>query len=205
MKEVSFKNQIESKQAKSRYSALILAAGNSGRMGTDKALLVARGSTTFSEFLVDRFLASGAEQVILVLNQRLVQSGSLPGRAEIIINRELDKGRSHSILLGLEKVPKGYACFIQNVDNPYTDAGLIRRMLSVLQPNSYVVPVNADKGGHPVLLSPHIIEHMLTGSEWSDFRKVLSAFPKIQLPWEDDRIHCNINTPEDYCRWLSMK
>lgn len=205
MKEVNANNENESTKDEGHFSALILAAGNSGRMGTDKALLIFEKNKTFCEYLVEQFIAVKADPVILVVNENIISSCQNFENSTLVLNREVSKGRSHSIRLGLEKVPYGSACFIQNVDNPYANAALYNGMLSVLQPNQYVVPIHRNKGGHPVLLSHQIIDFINALGAWNDFRAVLGNFSKVELPWKDERILLNINTLEEYDKLLNMK
>jgi molybdenum cofactor cytidylyltransferase len=188
-----------------RFSALILAAGASGRMGSDKASLPFNGRLSFSKYLVNSYIAAVADPVILVVNENYVHSGPPPKNVKIVVNKELDKGKSHSIQLGINKIPPGNACFIHNVDNPYLEVDLLRTMISNLQPGSYNVPVNRNKGGHPVLLGPEIVEYISSLTEWNDFRKVLGKFQKVEVPWEDDKILLNINNPEEYRRFMMKK
>ena len=198
MKAVNSAFTLENSDPGIRFSALILAAGASARMGADKALLPFDNVLTFSNYLVNSYIEALARPVILVVNESYINSDPLPGMAKVVINREVELGRSHSIRLGIINVPGGNACFIQNVDNPYIDQELLKLMLSRLQPDSFVVPVVTGRGGHPVLLGPQIVDYLKSFAEWCDFRSVLNDFVRIAVPWNNERILWNINTPEDY-------
>jgi molybdenum cofactor cytidylyltransferase len=187
------------------FSALILAAGTSGRMGADKASLSYDDRKSFINHLEDSYLEANANPVILVVNPRFAQEGEKNSFTSIVVNCEPEKGRSHSICLGMMKVPPGNACFIQNVDNPIGDSKLLMSMLNLLRKDSYVVPVCNGKGGHPILIAPMIVEHINRLDKMDDLRAILASFARINCPWPDDKILLNINTPQDYERFLKLK
>jgi molybdenum cofactor cytidylyltransferase len=205
MKAVNTKSVIELHRTGTPYSALILAAGSSGRMGTDKAMLLYDRDVTFSNHLVDRYCEAKADQVLLVVNDKFIQNSEYPSNVRVIINKNVELGRSHSMSMGIEKVIPGNACFIQNIDNPYLDNVLLGKMLEMLQEESYVVPMCGERGGHPILLSPQISDYIRQINVWNDFREILNHFNRIQFSWEDDRILLNINTPEEYDLFVKSK
>jgi molybdenum cofactor cytidylyltransferase len=205
MKAVNCKSTIELARAGTPFSVLILAAGSSGRMGSDKAMLRYDRNASFSKHLVDRYSETNADEVLLVVNEKFNQLFGFPSNVRIITNRDVEFGRSHSIRLGVEKVQTGNACFVQNVDNPYFEIDLLQNLLDRLETGSYVVPVFGERGGHPILLGPQIIDYMRTIDYRYDFREILSGFKKIRLSWEDDGILLNINTPEEYDMYMQSK
>jgi molybdenum cofactor cytidylyltransferase len=198
MKAVSSNSSNTKYPPVTRFSAIILAAGNSGRMGSDKALLAFDNNTSFIEHLVNSYFEHGADPVVIVMNENFIQSGTFNKKPLFVLNSNVEKGRSHSIKLGLSELPQSSACFLQNVDNPYADIELLSTMLFKLEPGSFIVPVIGDRGGHPVLISTEIIDYVTSLNNWNDFRVVLRRFQRIQVPWKDHKILLNINTPEEY-------
>lgn len=186
------------------FSALILAAGTSGRMGADKAGLSYDDRKTFIKHLEDSYLEANAKPVVLVVNTRFAKKGEENPFTSIIVNCEPEKGRSHSIRLGLANVPAGNACFIQNVDNPIIDSKLLKSMLNMIGKDSYVVPVYGKKGGHPILIAPQIIEHINSLDTMDDLRTTLASYRRIDYSWPDEKILLNINTPEDYAQFVKL-
>lgn len=186
------------------FSALILAAGTSGRMGADKAGLSYDDRKSFIKHLEDSYLVANANPVILVVNDRFSLKHEENPLTSIVVNCEPEKGRSHSISLGMVKVPPGNACFIQNVDNPVVDIRLVKSMLKLLRKDTYVVPVCGEKGGHPILLSPQIVESINGMEKMEDLRFILTSYERINCTWPDERILLNINTPEDYAHFINL-
>jgi molybdenum cofactor cytidylyltransferase len=116
----------------------------------------------------------------------------------LVVNHQVERGRSWSIKLGIDCVPAGHGCFIQNIDNPSAEPALLKSLHSVIKSDGYVVPVYNGKGGHPVLLGRFVVDHIRTLKDEFDFRDVLKQFTRIEIPWNGDGILWNINTPADY-------
>ncbi len=186
----------------SPLAAIIPAAGNSGRMGTSKALLAMGHGMTFARHLVDFFRLYGCNPVALVVNDLFDSISFHSKNLKIVLNQNPEKGRSWSIHLGLKQVPEGYACFIQNIDNPFLDNDLLDKMLEHLPADGYAVPVFRQHGGHPVLIGSKVADFFRNHPDDSDFRKGLLQFTRVEVPFPDERILWNINTPDDYQQFL---
>jgi molybdenum cofactor cytidylyltransferase len=183
-------------------SVVIPAAGNSGRMGFNKALLELPGGINFANHMLNSYRTYGAESIILVINDNLDISKLQAGPWIIVVNKHVDRGRSYSVKLGIDRVPGGQGCFIQNIDNPFADKALLETMHSALRTDGYVVPVYDGKGGHPVLLGSRVVDHIHALNEGVDFRDVLKRFTRIEVPYNGEGILWNINTPGDYDRFM---
>lgn len=183
-------------------SAILPAAGSSGRMGREKAILPTGHGKLFAEHLVNGFATFGCRPVVLVVNENFDHTAiSLPGLVTVV-NHNPGKGRSWSILLGLKQVPGGHASFILNVDNPFLEPALLDKLSAHVSPDSYVVPVYNGRGGHPVLLGDKVVDLFRGMQDLSDFRRELLRFTRIEVSYPDKRILWNINTPEDYDAYI---
>ncbi len=183
------------------FSVIIPAAGNSERMGSDKALLQHTNGTTFAENLLVNYTEAGADTVVIVVNKSfdLLQ---IKSRSSVcVVNDHVEYGRSYSIKLGIQHIPAGNACFIQNIDNPCIDQNLLWALLYAVKDDAYVIPVSKGRGGHPVLLGKGIVRTMINKDPFVDFREVLKKFHRIEILWEDPGILLNINTSEDYLKF----
>ncbi len=183
-------------------SALIPAAGNSGRMGTSKALLTFQNGTTFTDHLCHFFADYGCSPVILVVNPEFSANQPLPDQALQVINRQVHLGRFHSIILGIQHVPADAACVIQNVDNPFLENDLLTLFVNAVEPVSYVVPVHNGKAGHPILLGSNIVRTIRGHQGDADFREILRHYTRTEVPYPGDQILWNINTPAEYNEFL---
>lgn len=185
-----------------RISAVIPAAGSSGRMGRDKAMLPIASGLTFAGHLVNCFGLFGCKPVVLIVNERFDSDKFHAENLMTVVNHHLEKGRSWSVHLGLKQVPEGFPCFIQNVDNPFLEPGLLDLLISSLTPDGYVVPVYQGRGGHPLLLGNEVVNFFRQQQDGCDFRQELQRFTRIEVPCPDGAILWNINTPGDYKEFI---
>jgi CTP:molybdopterin cytidylyltransferase MocA len=142
---------------------------------------------------------------VLVVNE---QFDFTPVREEnmvTVVNRHTELGRSWSIYLALEKVPAGSACFLQNIDNPFIEPGLLDALLEAMTPGGYVIPLCNGRGGHPILLGNKVVDYLRQQRGLTDLRQALKQFNKVEVPYNDERILWNINTPDDYNEFLCWK
>jgi molybdenum cofactor cytidylyltransferase len=185
-------------------SAIIPAAGISGRMGNYKALLEYSPGLSFTNHLVACYCNYGCYPVVLVINEQFNSTPVLAQNLVMVVNHHTEKGRSWSIRLGLNHVPEESACFIQNVDNPFLDPGLLNKLMEAIIPDGYAVPVCQGLGGHPILLGKNVVEYFRRQRDIADLRRIPSRFNRIEVPYPDNRIRWNINTPDDYKEFLEQ-
>jgi molybdenum cofactor cytidylyltransferase len=174
-------------------------------MGTDKALLDYGNGFSFAEHLIKSYSGYGAQPVVMVVNTMLDLSGFDTSQFDAVLNEHTDWGRSYSIVLGAGRVPKENSCFLHNIDNPFSGNELLNLLLEGNKSDSYVVPVFQGRGGHPVLLGNRIVEYLQNLDEVPDFREVLKQFNRIEVPFGDERILWNINTPAEYERFIKTE
>jgi len=184
---------------------IILAAGNSTRFGMPKPFLKTISGLTFLEGLVNIYLEFGCRNIIPVLNQNHLEAFSntfpklLRSKLKIVYNNKTELGRFYSLKLGADEASNCDYCFIQNIDNPFTDLSTLQKLYENRKPDAYISPVYSDKGGHPVLI-PQLIFNMIKKETNNNLniKELLKQFNKITVSIENDKILANINTPEDY-------
>jgi molybdenum cofactor cytidylyltransferase len=193
------------------YSALILAAGLSERMGNLKPFLKTRCGKSFLEYLVEGFTNFGIKHSVVVLNQEgaafLFQNyASLQDRITVVINPEPQKGRFSSIKLGLKALGYSNPVFLHNTDTPYLSQEILNQLITGLDGFEIATPVFEAKGGHPVLISPKvarkITEHSATDCNFKEF---LKQFSQNRMEVDDKNVLLNINTPGEYSAYLQGK
>ncbi len=191
----------------------ILAAGNSERMMSPKALLPFWQECTFLEKILAAYAEAGIAHVAIVVRdrwanvfQRLLHHSKcpLPADVRMVVNPRPADGRFSSIRTGLATVEAGAGAFVQNIDNPFTGTDLVRKMMAALEDGKYAVPVVGGKHGHPVLLSAAIVDRIrgIEGNE-ENLKRLLTEYEAVDVPIEDPHVLANINTEDDYSRWFS--
>lgn len=184
------------------FSAVILSSGLSERMGHPKALLRWDDSANFLEHIIREFEQAGCCSIVCLINEitePYFGKIRVPNNVKFLINHHPDKGRFYSIRTGLIELTDSPFCFIHNVDNPFVNIDIIRKLLSKINPDSWCSPVFKGQGGHPVLISKPIIGNILdTENTETRLSDILNQFPKIKVEMDNDFVLRNINTSEDY-------
>jgi CTP:molybdopterin cytidylyltransferase MocA len=194
-----------------KASVIILSAGNSSRFGSDKAFLEFKPGCTFLENIVRTYIESEhISKIVVVVRPDMVPSveGILLNKWDrnnviVVENPHSETGRFGSIRTGLRYCSPEDFCFVQNIDNPFTSADLIHDMMNITPADGFVVPGYGNKDGHPVLLSPTLIEHLITlkGND-PVLRDELLVFKKTRLEWNSKGILANINSRQDYATYF---
>jgi len=184
--------------------ALLLAAGESTRMGSPKPLLDWRGMTLI-EYQIGELLAAGVDQVIAVLGHRAadVRPAAERAGARVTVNAAYREGRAGSIRVGAEAVEPGASSIvILNVDQP-RDRAITRALLEAHAENGGLVTVPAYGGhrGHPAVISGVLLDELRAVDEASEgLRAVMSrhAADRRELALDDPSVLLDLNRPEDY-------
>jgi len=194
-----------------QYSALILAAGRSGRMGKPKHSLRFDEHSTFLEEIVRQYRHFGCKQIVVVINKASEpffhhrRSASLAD-VVFVINYHQEWERFYSVQLGLKEFSGTSPVFVHNVDNPYASQEVLQSLLDKENFGDFVVPYFKGRGGHPVLLNPQVIRAIIKEKDHhSNLKDFLSDFSKGVAPVADDNVLLNINNEEDYLRFRERR
>jgi len=142
-------------------AGLILAAGESRRMGRPKALLEYRGETFLDR--LTRMLGARCSPVIVVLGAASEEIRLRAGAdATIVLNPEYLRGQTSSLQCGLRQVPAGAAGVLFTlVDHPAVERETIDALLDLPGSNLLRVPRYQGRRGHPVWFSQELIAEFL--------------------------------------------
>jgi molybdenum cofactor cytidylyltransferase len=186
-----------------RVDCIIPAAGSSSRMGRAKLLLPFRGGTII-EASVSAAL-SACPRVFLVVGCGAAGLAALfrtEPRVLPIENPDWQSGMFSSLFRGMRKVETG-RFFIALGDMPMIGPEVYIALLQA-PPAEVVAPVFRGTRGHPVLLGQRVKDEALRQDPASgSMRKILAGYPVSEVPWEDDTILSDVDTPEDYARRTS--
>ncbi len=160
--------------------------------------LIPFGGRTMVETAVEAALEA-CGRVILVTGFRGEELAALfPREARVVIARNPDweRGMFSSILAGMERVESD-RFFVGLADMPFVRAEAYCALLSAPEADA-VFPVHGGERGHPVLLSRRIIGAARAADPVSGRMKdVISGYTTLEIPWPDDSILRDIDTPED--------
>lgn len=193
---------------KSKLAVIILAAGKSERMGTFKPLLKWNKDISFLEKIYHTYQQFKNIKIAIVTNNEIIKKINstklfLNNNTQIIINKQLDKGRLFSIQLGLAAFTEVEFCFIQNVDNPFVNGDLLNQLFKHKADSKTTLPSYNGKNGHPVLIPKKIISCIRATTDYNlTLKEFTSKNGFNQIIVDDASILININTPEDYSNFF---
>ncbi len=199
----------------SSFAGVILAAGESSRMGRDKALLPwpppsAGQAPSIDTFLsaAIRSLSAATEFVVVVVgkNEAALAPVIYADGASLVVNPDTSRGQFSSLQVALHEVlNRGRdAAMITLVDRPPVSAATIQMLRDAFEGAGQnvwsVVPEFSGKHGHPYLIGREMMEAFLRVPATSIARDIEHQHQEhIQyLCVDDPLVALNINTPEDY-------
>jgi molybdenum cofactor cytidylyltransferase len=184
-------------------AAILLAAGESTRMGRLKQLLPWDGVPLIA-WQVGQLRLAGAEDVIVVVGHEAEQiSSAVPSDASIVVNEAYKQGRATSLRCGAAATPDdSEAILILSVDQP-RPAWLSRRLIERWRAtHALIVSPKFAKGyGHPILLDGSLLKELRDVSdETLGLRAVIDRHVERaeSLLVTNDALHVDLNTPSDY-------
>jgi molybdenum cofactor cytidylyltransferase len=185
-------------------AAVVLAAGESSRMGRPKLLLPYRGVTVL-ECVLRAVLDSPVDRTVVVLGFGRERIGRLlePLPVEAVMNPDPGRGMLSSILTGLAALPDDPgAVFIVPGDHPDLTPAVFKALLDARAASGkgLIVPTREGRGGHPLLMDLAYRHEAGRLDPAAGLRALLLAHPDdvFRLPVEAGGILTDIDTPADY-------
>lgn len=190
-------------------SGILLAAGESRRMGSPKALLRYQGRT-FIERSCDALLTAGVDEVIVVLGARAEElRRALPTHPALraVVNPRYFQGQLSSLTVGIGALsPQSEAAVVNLVDHPLVTAGTIRALIEAFRAAPMPILIASYRGrrGHPVLFASRVYGELLAAPLDQGAKAVVRKAPHRvrEVPLDDPGILADIDTPEDYERYI---
>ncbi len=185
-------------------NAIVLAAGESRRMGKLKPLLKFNDKT-FLEQIISILKVSDVDRITIVLGAKadmIKNSVDLSG-TNIVINKDYQKGQLSSLIAAIVDTPQETdAILVCLVDNPFITKEVINKIIAKFRQtnNPIVVPVFNRKRGHPTLFSRTLFSELVNAPKDQGARYILhsNAEKVLELETSESTILRGIDTPEDY-------
>jgi molybdenum cofactor cytidylyltransferase len=188
-------------QPEKPLGAVILAAGDSLRMGSPKALLQ-WGGETFLQHWLSILEKAGIQEIRVVIGRDagLIRRAIDLSDRQVVNQRYPEEGMLSSLCLGLGRLPPGLAgCFLCPVDHPAVEAPLLVRMMAALRPSCIVVPESSGRRGHPVLFAAELFDELHAAPLKEGARAVVRADADRIISVEaDSGVLADVDTPDDF-------
>jgi molybdenum cofactor cytidylyltransferase len=187
-------------------AALVLAAGQSARMGGTNKLLAEVDGVPLLLRAVNAALASAASSVTVVLGHEAERAAALLAgrRVNVVRNRDYAQGMSTSLAAGIAALPaEAGAVVVLLADMPRVNAAHVDRLIAAFderQP-SIVVPMHGGRRGNPVLWPRALFAEIRAVSGDMGARELLERHAaRIATVDLDAAIHADIDSPDDLRR-----
>lgn len=190
-------------------AAIVLAAGQSTRMGAQNKLLLADGGDPLVRHAVKMAVLSQLKPVVVVLGHeadrvRAVCDG-LP--VTFTINPDFANGLSTSLKAGIKALPEnidGAAVIL--ADMPGLDAALLDRLYAAFEAEPAAlaaVPVHDGEWGNPCILAAALFAEVdaLSGDQGARNILVTHRDMVIEMPESSDAATRDIDTPDDWSKF----
>ncbi len=194
----------EAKPQGPRIGALLLAAGQSRRMGGPNKLLAELDGVPMVAHVARRLLASRARPIIAVLGNQAdavdTALGKLP--VERVRNPEFAGGLSTSLKRGIVALPSDLDGVIVCLgDMPLISGRHLDRLIAAFNPlegRAIVVPTRRGKRGNPVLWSSRFFPEMAALAGDVGAKHLIGEHAELvaEVEMDDDAVLVDIDTPE---------
>lgn len=186
--------------------AILLAAGESRRMGELKALLPWQGQTLIAH-QVQALLDAGVDRIVVVLGHRheeLAAEIEDMAKTEWTLNPDYLQGKTTSIKAGLKALDSRLpgTILLLSVDQPRTAETIeeVLRQHRSVEP-MITIPTCGGKGGHPIVFDGALIDELgRIREETEGIRAVVQRHRegarRVELGRKE--LLLDVNTPEQY-------
>lgn len=185
-------------------AAILLAGGESTRMGVPKPLLE-WGGYTLIEYQLAQLKGPPLDRVVVVLGHRA--DDALPyvrsAAAQAVVNELYAEGRASSLRVGAAALPDDTkAVLILNVDQPRPH-DVIARLVDVHRHSGSLitVPTFEEKRGHPPVLDGSLLPELRAVNEATQGLRAVIARHEAdvsELAFETAAVLLDLNQPQDY-------
>ncbi len=196
--------------AHERVAGIILAAGDSTRFGSPKQLLDWHGEP-FTRVVARKALEAGLSPIFLVVGAHAEDVGKTVDdlNVKVIENTKWRDGQSTSIKTGVssvlaEKSKIGAAIFLL-IDQPHVRTSILQALVErhAEKLPAVVAPMVMDRRANPVLFDRRTFSDLLTLEGDVGGRAIFHKHSVEYVPWHDDRLLLDVDTPEHYQRLLA--
>jgi len=185
-------------------AAIVLAAGESRRMGVPKLLLPFRAATII-ETVLAHVTASRVNAVLVVLGAGREEIEKRIGRFPVMttVNERFHEGMLTSIQKGVASLPGACdAALIVLGDQPDISPDIINELIAGRERShkGIAVPVFSGRRGHPLLLDLKYRREIARLSPERGLHELLEAHAGdvLEVETQEATVLSDIDTPEDY-------
>jgi molybdenum cofactor cytidylyltransferase len=190
----------------------ILAAGESRRMGTPKALLLYRGKT-FVEHLIEvtRHPRVGITRVVLGAGAENINGKLSLDPDSIVLNENWAQGQLSSIQAAIRSLhaEATEGLILCPVDHPLISAELVAHLIEQFGSGEkqIVLPIHRGRRGHPAIFRSSLYDELLQASPEVGARQIVWAHAEDvhEFPTEEEGVVLNLNDPDTLKKFVGIE
>ncbi|WP_343570227.1 gephyrin-like molybdotransferase Glp [Sphingobacterium sp.] len=184
---------------------VILAAGNSSRLGLPKQLLEFEGETLLRRISREALAIPNAKvSVVIGAYPDPINTALKDSNAAVVINPHWTTGMSTSIGVGLRELLKHHPnldlCIISLCDQPFVDRHVFQQLIQLADSTDKGIIATGFSGiwGAPVLFDRKYFEHLMCLEGQQGAKKVAEQFPDDRVVFSYEDAKYDIDTLDDY-------
>jgi molybdenum cofactor cytidylyltransferase len=193
-----------------RFSAVVLAAGQSARMGGRNKLLLPLAGEPVIRRTVRTVLAAGMQETVVVTGHqgRDVMRVLLDLPVTVQPNLRHEEGQMRSVAAGVAALTQATdAILVCPGDLPLLTSDDLRVLIEAFcahSEHSIVIPRHRGQRGNPIVFASAYAPEVAAGRRLIGCRKLAQQYPEETWYFEadHDRYTTDLDTPEDYRRVL---
>ena len=189
-----------------RWSAVVLAAGNSSRMEGRHKMLLPLGDKPVIRHTVERILAAGPQEAVVVTGYhgRDVMEALAELRVTLQPNARWEEGQMTSAAIGAGALTKATDAVMMCLGDmvllePKDYAELVGVYLDRTD-RPIVIPYFREQRGNPILFASSYVHEVAIGERHIGCKKLANQYPDDVFRYEadHDRFTTDLDTPADY-------
>ena len=191
----------------STVSGVLLAAGESRRMGGANKLSLPVNGETLLRRTVLTLLASQLDELVVVLGHRADEAQALLYGLNVrtALNADYREGQMSSVHRGLAALSRPCdGVMICLADLPLLSARDVDALIAAFarRGGDIIVPTYQGRRGNPIVLSYAQREQILGGGRNLGCKRLIERNPELvtTVTMDDDHVLFDLDTPEDYAR-----
>jgi molybdenum cofactor cytidylyltransferase len=193
-----------------RWSAVVLAAGNSSRMEGRHKMVLPVGDKPVIRHTVERILAAGPQEVVVVTgyNGRDVIAALADLPVILQPNPRYEEGQMTSSGIGVGALTQATDAVMMCLGDmvllePDDYSELITAYLEKTD-RSIVIPYCGEQRGNPILFAASYVHEVAMGERHIGCKKLANEYPDdvFRYAVTHDRYATDMDTPQDYARIL---
>lgn len=200
---------MENKQQQ-KICIIILAAGNSSRLGRPKQLLKHKESTLLKNTISEALKIQNSFLIVVTgANHEVIEKELNLPEIKLSFNSEWESGMSSSIVKGITELmllnPDSEQCILSVCDQPFVTSSVFENLINQSKDTGKGIAASAyaETLGTPALFHQKYFHELLEFKGKEGAKKLIKKYSDdvISVPFEKGNI--DIDTEEDYSKLIS--